>query len=696
MQYPGAGQVTRYRVSVPELNGGINYAVPAHRIADNQLSDSVNMWYRNGALKTRPAMKGTQRFSYEEPPHTTRCGSIGAYGYVIAHSEHRDFVTLLHEDGTRSNHVRSNSGGSTNIMLAAINSDRPTIESEDNVLAFLKGDTAYNTGVFGLSESSWNWTRQTPYVPTVLMNGRAQDTEIRVVNGDQLEPYNLLSDEYSATFTTGDGKYFFLPTAGDDVTEVLYKATVRGESTYVEMSHTLHYDAATGLYLDDSTGNVQDCGVAYNKLNGSFYFYELPTSGITAEADPTVAIALPEGVDNNIVVRVKRADGTCEAARNTILNMRFSTWYGGGSAGLTGGTRLFVGGNADCPNLVHWSALNDPLYFPENNYAYVGEDTDAVTAFGKQNDMLVIFKECSLFYTTYVQGGAISADSVESQETVDIEAAAVMFPMMQIHPEIGCDCPNTIQLCHNRLVWLNSDGRVYGLFSSGVYNERNLRCLSLQLGDRLRAAGKARLQQASATRYEEQYLLLIGDRTIYAMDFSSYGFQYYGSYSSDEKAQRAVVWHRWESSWPLEALVRVHDTTVIVGSTSPTEKHLSVLENDGTADTCYGETEQRPIQSSFSTKLFDMGRAERYKRVDSMYLQIAGEAGKTAHLTYCDGSRRQYRADTVVLTDTGEPTPQRIRTNMVRVRSFGFELNSTCRMAVGTMIINYEAMGEIR
>lgn len=696
MDYPQMGQATRYRVLVPELNGGVNYAVPAHRIADNQLSDSVNMWYRSGALKTRPALKGTQRFTYEEPPHTTRCGSVGTYGYVIAHSENRDFVTLLHEDGTRSNHVRDNSGGQTGIMLAAINRDQPTVESDDDVLAFLHGDTEYNTGVFGLSETSWNWVRQTPYVPKVLINGRARETETRVVNGDALEPYNLLSDEYIATFTTGDGKYFFLPTAGDEVTEVLYKATVRGESTYVEMPHTLHYDAATGLYLDDSTGNVQGYGVAYNRLNGNFYFYELPPSGMAVEIDPTVAVTLPEGVDNNVVVKVKRHDDG--SARATILKMRFSAWYGGGSAGLTGGTRLFVGGNADAPNLVHWSALNNPLYFPENNYAYVGEDTDAVTAFGKQSDMLVIFKENSLYYTSYVKGGTISADSLETQETVDIEAAAATFPMVQIHPETGCDCPNTIQLCNNRLVWLNSDGRVYGLFSSGAYNERNLRCLSLPLGNRLRAMSKEQLRNASATRYEEHYLLLVGDRTIYAMDFSSYGFQYYGSYSSDEKAQKAITWHRWESPWPLEALVRVHDTAIVVEHTSASEKQLFVWDNAGSSDRRYGDTEQRPIQNSFCTKLFDLGRVERYKRVDSLHLQLTGEAGQTAWLTYGDGNGRHDRADRVQFTDaTAEtPLPRRIRTNMIRVRAFGFEVSGAGRMEVGEMLINYETMGEIR
>ena len=40
--------------------------------------------------------------------------------------------------------------------------------------------------------------------------------------------------------------------------------------------------------------------------------------------------------------------------------------------------------------LVVWSGLNDPLYFSENAYFYVGDTTSKVTGFGKQSNMLVI------------------------------------------------------------------------------------------------------------------------------------------------------------------------------------------------------------------------------------------------------------------------------------------------------------------
>ena len=56
MQYPSMNRNRAYRVTIPQLNGGVNYAVPPHLIEDNQLSDAENMWYKDGRLQTRPAL----------------------------------------------------------------------------------------------------------------------------------------------------------------------------------------------------------------------------------------------------------------------------------------------------------------------------------------------------------------------------------------------------------------------------------------------------------------------------------------------------------------------------------------------------------------------------------------------------------------------------------------------------------------
>ena len=124
--------------------------------------------------------------------------------------------------------------------------------------------------------------------------------------------------------------------------------------------------------------------------------------------------------------------------------------------------------------LVVWSSLNNPLYFPENNYAYVGDKSQGVTTFGRQGENLIIFKEKSTYYSYYATNDSITADDLINQTVIDYEANSVYFPMIQLNANIGCDCQNTVQLCRNRLVWANSDGNVYTLYSNNQYSERTI------------------------------------------------------------------------------------------------------------------------------------------------------------------------------------------------------------------------------
>ncbi len=697
MHYPVMSRGREYRVSIPQLSGGVNLSVPPHMISDNQLSESCNLWWRDGVLKTRPALDGAGMASHEAGVEY-RYGSVGKHGYIVGKSPTYNYVTLVNEDGTTAPHMSKNRGDfrTINMMLAPVNGGLPTSVCNDDVIVYMKGDADGDTGVFGITANDYERTPLTPYVPTVHINGCPQETPFRAVTGDQIEPYNMLTDEYICTFTPdGKGLYYYLPLEASEIIEV----TVYDRYTDMWVSHTANAEK-DGICYENITGTPDGYCLAYLRDRGELWFVD---SNVVMDnpIDPNTPVAVSASqTDNVITVRAKRRD-SWKAGRDTILGMRFSTWFGGGSEGLSGGTRLFVGGNPDHPNLVHWSALNNPLYFPENNYAYVGEETNAVTAFGKQSDMLVIFKERELYYTTYNQGGTVSVEEIEAQTVVDIEAAAAMFPMLQLHPELGCDCPGTIRLCNNRLVWLNSDGRVYGLFSAGVYSERNLRVLSLQIEKELHSLDKATLTAATATRYEEHYLLLVGEK-ILAMDFSSYGFNYYGSYSSDEKAQKNVIWHIWNSDVPLLAAVSAGDTAVLIGTDGDdAHRHTFVLNEKKGVDDIHNGKEFTPsvsIVSRFKTKLYDFGYPDRRKRVNSLYLQVSGEQGDAVFLGYHSGNADYENKERLMLTGNAPEAaaPFRFTPHMLRVRQFGVSLTSESRIKVGSLVLNYSMMGAMR
>lgn len=704
MQYPAMNRSRQYRVSVPELDGGINYAVPAHMIADNQLSEVKNMWYRNGRLQTRPSLKGNRVF-HKESGFEYRYSSVGKYGVAVGEGNTGGCVNLIQENGSLDTFAYTRDTN-VHIFVAAeggcVDDEGNTDENHD-VIAFIQGDSG--CGVYGVNKDSKSFVPLKPYVPNVLIDGRPVSEEFtRTVNGVQSEPYNMLTDEYTCAFTPdGEGIYYWLPFDHCAAYSDTYALVVQNGSCY----HTAtECDEKTGYHYESFPGE-DDLHLVFDQFFGRFWFVATPTfTASKVDLFNFVSVEHTPGMANTIIAHSRRPNDEFLTSRKTIFGMEFSAWFGGLVSGLADGTRLFVSGNPEYPSLVHWSALNNPLYFPENNYAYVGEKGTAVTAFGKQSDMLVIFKENELHFTTYVQGEEVTAEQVETQTVIDIEAAAAKFPMMPIHPEIGCDCPATIQLCNNRLVWLNSDGNVYGLFSNGVYNERNVRRLSLQLGYRLQNLGKSVLRKASATRYEDHYVLLIDDSTAddstaYVMDFSSYGFNYYGSYGSDEKAQAAVSWYKWEFPTKLSALLYVRDSAVVLAGEYPNHIGALVFKNGGTVDqtvNAAGAFTDQNLEYEFRTKQFDFGHAERLKRVNSMYLQMSGKQGDNAFLTYYNANNKYVNAETLVLPDYELvlTAPFRLSPNVVRARLFGFGVSGTGHVEVGEVVLNYNTMGELR
>ena len=191
---------------------------------------------------------------------------------------------------------------------------------------------------------------------------------------------------------------------------------------------------------------------------------------------------------------------------------------------------MFLCGNKEEKNssLLLWSGLNNPLYFPLNGYAYVGNSNSGLTGFGKQSNMLVLFKRFEAFYTYYAQ---------------DSSGGSAYFPIVQINSSIGCDMPDTIQLCRNRLVWTNSDGRVYTLVSNSQYSERNIYLVSEMIYPVLK--NDTNLSTAAACDWNGYYVLFCKEK-VYLMNYDSYGYQYITSYTKNEDANLHIPWYVWE------------------------------------------------------------------------------------------------------------------------------------------------------
>lgn len=397
-----------------------------------------------------------------------------------------------------------------------------------------------------------------------------------------------------------------------------------------------------------------------------------------------------------------------------VFNMTVSAWFGGTFYGIYGGSRLFLGGNISDTEkaLVVWSDLNNPLYFSENNYAYVGDKSQAVTAFGKQADNLVIFKEREIYQTQYVSNGNVTAEELINQSEVDLSTLMAYFPLAMVHGYIGCDCPDTVQLCRNRLVWANSDGKVYTLVTQSQYNERSVFEISEMIDRRLKT--EKNLQSAHSADYDGHYVLVV-DNHMYVMDYNSYGYNYVYSYSKTEDANLHIPWYYWEIPIEPDAVVAMGEYLLlpicvmggtydrveaavnifyIDGSSGADEINMPVYDNGWTLQSNF-----LTVQSLIQTKLFDFNQPAVLKSVPIVNFSFGYNRGEPIHIEFL--SERQIPDSHTVTTDGAEAqkySPEfmhsvRLFPYTKGTVRFGARITCDGELMIDSMSLQYKALG---
>jgi len=364
-----------------------------------------------------------------------------------------------------------------------------------------------------------------------------------------------------------------------------------------------------------------------------------------------------------------------------VYDMSCSAWFGGDNSGYGGGTRLFLSGNANEPNLVRYSDVDNPLYFPENNFMYVGDRSQAVTAFAKQNGMLVIFKERELYGCEYAYT-AVSDESIAAGKTVDITAAAY-FPLTQLHPAVGCDLPRTVRLCGNRLVWTCRDGYVYMLSALNGWSEKAVRRISYAVEPTLK---RMLTGDAWAVLYHGNYLLFCG-REVLLFDYTSNGFAGFSAHADDKKAGTNVPWYRWElPSAVMQAAGR--DDAAVVFLADGEIAHFG----DGTCD-----GNGQPIHSRVVTKPFSLGTATRRKSVYGLWLQLANTGDAVQVGVYGDGVGSTVpQIVSTVCGEEGGFSPYAVPCRRPRVLTLGVVLTATAPLALSGLRMEFCTLGAVR
>ena len=560
-----------YRVGVPSFSGGINTRDEASLINDNQLVKCENLWFKDGKLQTRPGLV---------------CGDDKNENWkteVLAETseEGRDIKCYCNNENTRTINgetyflvafqIKKTSGRQlvfryykdkdTYIPIVTITEGLPTVAYDCNI--FQHGTDiycfcdSYPICIFKITSSgndglSWSYEKiyeDKMYAPLILTNGTTTNTvysglpENYSPSGDLVEGMNLLGGKYRAIYSsaseTEDGCHQrwvlpFMPKKDSTVTLKIDKfVDVKDEDGADSVNvETFTYTVTKGDSDTTKYESAADRSGIYAILRGRVITLR--------NSDNTIAKENKDNFIRNNVEITAFAEQSKENVRK-VINMRNSTWYGGGSEGINGGIHLFLSGNTlnENGNLICFSDFNKPLYFSEYATIRVGDASQKTTTLAKQGEKLIIFKEREVYALTY------NSLSVNAENTVvDLSTADVVFPITQIHGFIGCDCPDTVKLCRNRLVWAHSDGKVYTLTNSNQYSEMNIYEISGMIEKQLKKESKSNLLSAHSGDWENKYLLFVGSN-VYVMDYDSYGYSRVASYTKEEDAQKLIPWWKF-------------------------------------------------------------------------------------------------------------------------------------------------------
>lgn len=278
-----------------------------------------------------------------------------------------------------------------------------------------------------------------------------------------------------------------------------------------KFSNTFHGDGTSTVYQLTDTG--LDEGVCEVVVDG-----EQMESGWTVDytlGRVTFTSAPPKGT-NNVEITVAKLDTDM---RENLLACTSAAVFGG-----TNGTRVFLAGNGTAT--YFYSDLTSPDYFPENNYNVVGDNTP-ITALALQYGVLIVFKESEVWQVSYSESGGTDG--------------RVSFPLKAVNRGIGCDCPGSVQLINNSLVWLSSKVGVCILCSTQIEDERNVQVISRNIMGTVDRPGLLQcegLHDATSADWKGKYWLRTGNK-VWVWDYEATPYQQ--SYNPD-LAAKALAW----------------------------------------------------------------------------------------------------------------------------------------------------------
>ena len=453
---------------LPALNGGTGFE---NAVEDNTLCGGENVWFKDGALKTRCGLfanpknavtvetrSQTDEISYIlTDAVVNRLGCEYRIAYTNVMTENFMYVTTVY---LVESDVNIQSIGS--LTFLRFSSDEFKIPEN---IVFYTGTPQNGGGIFALvtlynvenrSDKHYNiyeindefteWLRVYDYyIPTVLINGRGNnyytahnETSITFPAEKALESPNLLNGKFYAYYTSdGYSNMFRLPLCDLSANTVTCRINYTS-SLYVE------WNVSGAVIADTKSFMGIDIMLEVDREKGTLSFYN--------NGQPYPIPVISTYNENNIKVTATKE------TENGFSQVVHST------CSFSADGRVYLAGGQN-GNVLMLAKCENPLYFPQRSTVNVG-GSEEIIALSIQSKKIIALKSNETYFVTLRKGDRINEIGLIADNDTLFKTADTLNCEL-ISKSIGCGFKNTVCKVNGKTVWLGNDRKVYALNSIG-------------------------------------------------------------------------------------------------------------------------------------------------------------------------------------------------------------------------------------
>lgn len=426
------------------------------------------------------------------------------------------------------------------------------------------------------------------YIPDLFINCKPDGS-----HSDGVDEFNLMSDNFSLIYN------------GDSVSTT-YTVEKYDPDELIDWNKTIVVYKDDVEVTQDSTNPPAANKCYIDKTNKQIIFGTAPADG-----------------DMNVKITFTLKDNTFSTERSQILSCKYYDTFGGAN-----NSRLFIAGCGY--SKYFYTASYDISYFPESNFATLGNTEEDITGFGRQYNVLIVFKPREV-YSIYSYTETSSTTVIE--ENIGLEA----FKSQLVNAQIGCDAPHSIQLVNNLLTWYNSSVGICTLTSTNIQDERNVRTISRNIDYTNNFGVKGILDYVEdlntlqSIDFGNRYFLVFPASGMCFM--WDYEIQPYVVTSRGETDPRKLCWFLFDHFYVTQFL-KV-GTTLLYASSHNDFNDSMIKLNERFEDLDFdGDTNADPINSYYMTPFMQFGAVEMLKNVNNLYVQCRGDVSSLINMYY--------------------------------------------------------------